>query len=143
MTGLRNRDMSLEGPCLPGKASVCLAIAEHVMSHAVSTLQVALKLADVGHLCSPLPIHQRWTALLTEEFFRQGDRESLAVHHVHEWTPLGAPLLHDPAAISAYPQLYSFARACASWLRQCTSAHAWASWKQLCSFMANVLMKLA
>ena len=38
-------------------------------------LQVALKIADVGHLCAPAPIHKRWTAQLTEEFFCQGDRE--------------------------------------------------------------------
>ncbi len=38
-------------------------------------VQVALKVADVGHLCAPLPIHKRWTARLTEEFFCQGDRE--------------------------------------------------------------------
>ncbi|KAK9826226.1 hypothetical protein WJX74_001194 [Apatococcus lobatus] len=37
--------------------------------------QVALKAADIAHLAAPLGIHQRWTTQLTEEFFRQGDRE--------------------------------------------------------------------
>ncbi|KAK9826228.1 hypothetical protein WJX74_001355 [Apatococcus lobatus] len=39
--------------------------------------QVALKAADIAHLAAPQAIHRKWTALLTEEFFRQGDREKL------------------------------------------------------------------
>ncbi|KAK9863546.1 hypothetical protein WJX84_008465 [Apatococcus fuscideae] len=37
--------------------------------------QIALKAADIGHLSSPTEVHKRWTTQLTEEFFRQGDRE--------------------------------------------------------------------
>lgn len=36
---------------------------------------MALKLADMGHLSAPLPVHLRWVAALEEEFFRQGDAE--------------------------------------------------------------------
>ncbi|KAG2437377.1 hypothetical protein HXX76_006029 [Chlamydomonas incerta] len=39
------------------------------------SLQIALKVADVGHLGEKLPVHQRWLAGLEEEFFRQGDKE--------------------------------------------------------------------
>jgi hypothetical protein len=41
-------------------AGVCLA-----------SYQVALKVADLGHLTSSWPVHQRWVAALEEEFFRQ------------------------------------------------------------------------
>ena len=34
-----------------------------------------MKLADLGHLAAPLPIHLRWVSLLEEELFRQGDLE--------------------------------------------------------------------
>jgi hypothetical protein len=33
--------------------------------------QVALKVADLGHLTSSWPVHQRWVAALEEEFFQQ------------------------------------------------------------------------
>ncbi|KAG2436288.1 hypothetical protein HXX76_006599 [Chlamydomonas incerta] len=39
------------------------------------TLQVALKVADIGHLGESLPVHERWLGVLEEEFFSQGDRE--------------------------------------------------------------------
>ncbi|KAG2486839.1 hypothetical protein HYH03_014522 [Edaphochlamys debaryana] len=39
------------------------------------SLQLALKVADIGHLGSELGVHKRWLAALEEEFFRQGDRE--------------------------------------------------------------------
>ncbi|MEW5317248.1 MAG: hypothetical protein WDW38_008563 [Sanguina aurantia] len=39
------------------------------------SLQMALKLADLGHLSAPLHVHLRWVAALEEEFFRQGDAE--------------------------------------------------------------------
>ncbi|KAG2492524.1 hypothetical protein HYH03_009189 [Edaphochlamys debaryana] len=41
----------------------------------VLTLQVAIKVADLGHLGEELPVHKRWLAVLEEEFFSQGDRE--------------------------------------------------------------------
>jgi hypothetical protein len=40
--------------------------------------QIALKAADLGHLCDPTPLHLRWVAGLEEEFFRQGDAELAA-----------------------------------------------------------------
>ncbi|KAG2436202.1 hypothetical protein HXX76_006514 [Chlamydomonas incerta] len=39
------------------------------------TLQLALKVADIGHLGEDLEVHCKWLAGLEEEFFRQGDRE--------------------------------------------------------------------
>ncbi|MEW5305806.1 MAG: hypothetical protein WDW36_008323 [Sanguina aurantia] len=39
------------------------------------SIQMALKLADLGHLSAPLHVHLRWVAALEEEFFRQGDAE--------------------------------------------------------------------
>jgi hypothetical protein len=38
-------------------------------------LKVALKAADLGHLCEELPVHRRWVGALEEECFRQGDLE--------------------------------------------------------------------
>jgi hypothetical protein len=37
--------------------------------------QIALKAADLGHLCDPTSIHLRWVERLEEEFFIQGDAE--------------------------------------------------------------------
>ncbi|MEW5305766.1 MAG: hypothetical protein WDW36_008285 [Sanguina aurantia] len=56
-----------------GDASFCrvpLDDTERLLS-----LQMALKLADLGHLSAPLHVHLRWVAALEEEFFRQGDAE--------------------------------------------------------------------
>ncbi len=39
------------------------------------SLQVAIKVADLGHLGEALEVHRRWLGALEEEFFRQGDRE--------------------------------------------------------------------
>jgi hypothetical protein len=41
----------------------------------ILSLQIALKVADLGHLAEALPVHQRWVKCLETEFFRQGDRE--------------------------------------------------------------------
>lgn len=38
-------------------------------------LQIALKCADVSHAARPTRLHCVWSDLITEEFFRQGDRE--------------------------------------------------------------------
>ncbi|KAG2493194.1 hypothetical protein HYH03_008614 [Edaphochlamys debaryana] len=40
------------------------------------SLQIALKVADIGHLGEDLDVHCRWLGVLEEEFFRQGDREA-------------------------------------------------------------------
>jgi hypothetical protein len=34
-------------------------------------LEMLIKCADVSHAAKPLEVHLRWTALITEEFFRQ------------------------------------------------------------------------
>ncbi|KXZ49452.1 hypothetical protein GPECTOR_21g678 [Gonium pectorale] len=39
------------------------------------SLQVALKVADIGHLGADQRTHKRWLSVLEEEFFAQGDRE--------------------------------------------------------------------
>ncbi|KAG2485624.1 hypothetical protein HYH03_015687 [Edaphochlamys debaryana] len=39
------------------------------------SLQLALKVADIGHLGEDLDVHCRWLGVLEEEFFLQGDRE--------------------------------------------------------------------
>jgi hypothetical protein len=43
--------------------------------HAVMTLQMALKSADVGHLTLGWNMHLRWVQRLESEFFAQGDKE--------------------------------------------------------------------
>jgi hypothetical protein len=40
--------------------------------------QIALKMADLGHLCDPTPVHLQWVQRLEEEFFMQGDAEQAA-----------------------------------------------------------------
>ena len=41
-------------------------------------MQMAIKVADVGHLAACFPVHYRWVKCLEEEFFMQGDREAAA-----------------------------------------------------------------
>jgi hypothetical protein len=41
-------------------------------------LQVALKAADLSHLCDLTESHIRWVSALEEEFFQQGDAEKAA-----------------------------------------------------------------
>eukprot|EP00899_Mesostigma_viride_P001453 jgi/Mesvir1/11308/Mv01090-RA.2 len=38
-------------------------------------LQMALKVADLGHSAKPLAVHQEWSRRVTEEFYKQGDAE--------------------------------------------------------------------
>ncbi len=40
-----------------------------------AVLQIALKVADLGHLGEEVSVHKRWVRCLEEEFFRQGDQE--------------------------------------------------------------------
>eukprot|EP00873_Tetraselmis_striata_P000018 jgi/Tetstr1/420282/TSEL_001031.t1 len=44
----------------------------------ILTLQIALKVADIGHCALPMEIHKEWVTRLEEEFFLQGDREKAA-----------------------------------------------------------------
>lgn len=41
----------------------------------VVVLSMAVKCADLGHSGKRLELHEKWTALICEEFFRQGDLE--------------------------------------------------------------------
>lgn len=41
----------------------------------VVVLSMAVKCADLGHSAKVNELHERWTALICEEFFRQGDIE--------------------------------------------------------------------
>ncbi|CAM9907449.1 unnamed protein product, partial [Phaeothamnion confervicola] len=41
----------------------------------IMLLQMLLKAADVAHPAKPWDVHCRWSQLITEEFFRQGDLE--------------------------------------------------------------------
>eukprot|EP00899_Mesostigma_viride_P013796 jgi/Mesvir1/22417/Mv17897-RA.1 len=43
--------------------------------HRLLLMQVALKVADIGHAAKKLDIHKKWTAAITEEFYLQGDKE--------------------------------------------------------------------
>ena len=38
-------------------------------------MKMALKCADIGHSAKRLQLHEKWTARITEEFYRQGDEE--------------------------------------------------------------------
>jgi hypothetical protein len=44
----------------------------------LSLLKMALKCADLGHSAKVLPLHEKWTLRITEEFYRQGDDERKA-----------------------------------------------------------------
>ena len=54
------------------QAQNCSGLSE---SETILVLQVALKVADLGHLRAPLDIHRRWVAGLCSEFYAQGDLE--------------------------------------------------------------------
>jgi cAMP-specific phosphodiesterase 4 len=38
-------------------------------------LQIAIKCSDIGHCSKARPLHLKWTKLIVEEMFRQGDKE--------------------------------------------------------------------
>ena len=46
-----------------------------LLENKIIVLSMALKCADIGHSAKVVDIHERWTALICEEFFRQGDIE--------------------------------------------------------------------
>lgn len=43
--------------------------------HRLLLLQMAIKCADVAHPARPRDLHIRWSELINQEFFAQGDRE--------------------------------------------------------------------
>jgi hypothetical protein len=54
-----------------------IMLVKHTCQHKIPC-QIALKAADLGHVCDPTPIHLQWVARLEEEFFLQGDAERAA-----------------------------------------------------------------
>ncbi len=50
---------------------------EDLKSDSVSALQIAIKCADLSHMCGSFLKHSEWVQLLQQEFWRQGDVERL------------------------------------------------------------------
>jgi hypothetical protein len=38
-------------------------------------LQIAIKCADIGHAAKEVELHEKWSLLIVEEFYNQGDTE--------------------------------------------------------------------
>jgi hypothetical protein len=78
-------------------------------------MQVALKLADLGHLCDELSTHLQWVDALQEEFYLQGDAElaaGLPVTPLFERCKPGVTKSQVPFMdIVAVPLYRSFAKA--------------------------------
>eukprot|EP00899_Mesostigma_viride_P022760 jgi/Mesvir1/3669/Mv14961-RA.1 len=53
-------------------------LSKNAEGHRLLLMQIALKVADIGHAAKKLDIHKRWTAAITEEFYLQGDKERAA-----------------------------------------------------------------
>jgi len=66
------------GDVSSGARNLWVRIPDNEMDDAQHTLklQVALKVADLGHLAAPQGVHREWVERLQEEFFCQGDREA-------------------------------------------------------------------
>ena len=41
----------------------------------IRVLEVFIKAADIGHAAKKVELHEKWTYLVCEEFFQQGDLE--------------------------------------------------------------------
>lgn len=50
-------------------------LAREAVEHPTLALTVAVKFADIGHALKPFAQHEAWSALVTEEFWKIGDRE--------------------------------------------------------------------
>ncbi|MEW5307541.1 MAG: hypothetical protein WDW36_009929 [Sanguina aurantia] len=72
--GAGTRDRPAAPPVPPSQHTVPPKVPLDSTERLLS-IQMALKLADLGHLSAPLHVHLRWVAALEEEFFRQGDAE--------------------------------------------------------------------
>eukprot|EP00899_Mesostigma_viride_P005218 jgi/Mesvir1/14698/Mv05355-RA.1 len=53
-------------------------LSKSIEGHRLLLMQVALKVADIGHAAKKLDIHRKWTDAITEEFYLQGDKERAA-----------------------------------------------------------------
>ena len=51
------------------------AIPLNVAEHRIELMKILTKASDVGHAAKSEELHQRWTLLISEEFFLQGDLE--------------------------------------------------------------------
>eukprot|EP00798_Chlamydomonas_sp_ICE-L_P023999 gene23999-9571_t len=67
------------GAAVSNKGNIAASTTQLVVpldeSERLMSLQVALKMADLGHLSAKLEVHLKWVTLLEEEFFLQGDSE--------------------------------------------------------------------
>lgn len=57
-------------------------------------LQIALKIADINHICMEWNVHKHWVDNLEEEFFQQGDKEKILGFNVSK------PMNRDKSGIS-------------------------------------------
>ncbi len=80
----------LSGSPLDPAGTNSVAQSQCTCSQEALFVQVALKTADIAHLSSPIEVHRRWTALLTEEFFRQGDSEPFTTSSMASSAPVSA-----------------------------------------------------
>ena len=39
----------------------------------VTAMKIAIKLSDIGHCAKELVLHLKWSKLVNEEFYQQGD----------------------------------------------------------------------
>jgi len=62
------------------------------------TLQVAMKVADIGHCSAQLDQHKLWCQRLQEEFFAQGDEEKELGLHVSAMMDRKKPGVLDPSS---------------------------------------------
>jgi len=63
----------------PVSSSIAFEIMQELSSTAEGRLMIMkfiLKCADIGHPARILPLHKRWSSLIQDEFFLQGDKEA-------------------------------------------------------------------
>jgi hypothetical protein len=41
----------------------------------MTLLKIGIKCADIGHAAKEVELHEKWTKMISEEFFNQGDME--------------------------------------------------------------------
>ena len=72
--------ISMAGGSVGGSSSVSHAFQSTSVTQLdneprLMVMKMALKCADIGHSAKRLQLHEKWTARITEEFYRQGDEE--------------------------------------------------------------------
>ena len=58
------------------KASLLSKNREEVTGNPIMLMKVVIKCADIGHSSKAVKLHAKWTTLIIEEFFLQGDEEA-------------------------------------------------------------------